>query len=441
MDYDIKDISLARKGRLRMEWAEMAMPVLKLIRRRFEKERPLKGMRLSACLHVTTETAALMRTLVAGGAQVALCASNPLSTQDDVAAYLVKELKMPVFAVKGEDSDTYYTHIQKALEFMPNMTMDDGADLVSSLHFIALKKWQEIPPSVRKWAKALSETKRKEMIRGLIGGTEETTTGVIRLRSMEQSGVLKFPIIAVNDAETKHFFDNRYGTGQSTIDGIIRATNRLIAGANFVVSGYGWCGKGLALRADGMGANVIVTEINPLRALEAVMDGYRVLPMAEAAPLGDIFCTVTGDVKVIRKEHFLNMKDGAVVANSGHFNVELDLEGLQKVTVSRRQVRDFVEEHKLKNGRKVYVLGEGRLINLASAEGHPSCVMDMSFANQALAAEYLVRNHRSLAKKVYQVPGAIDGEIARIKLLSMGIQIDNLTEEQKTYLASWEKGT
>jgi len=441
MDYDIKDISLARKGRLRMEWAEMAMPVLKLIRRRFEKERPLKGMRLSACLHVTTETAALMRTLVAGGAQVALCASNPLSTQDDVAAYLVKELKMPVFAVKGEDSDTYYTHIQKALEFMPNMTMDDGADLVSSLHFIALKKWQEIPPSVRKWAKTLSETKRKEMIRGLIGGTEETTTGVIRLRSMEQSGVLKFPIIAVNDAETKHFFDNRYGTGQSTIDGIIRATNRLIAGANFVVSGYGWCGKGLALRADGMGANVIVTEINPLRALEAVMDGYRVLPMAEAAPLGDIFCTVTGDVKVIRKEHFLNMKDGAVVANSGHFNVELDLEGLQKVTVSRRQVRDFVEEYKLKNGRKVYVLGEGRLINLASAEGHPSCVMDMSFANQALAAEYLVRNHRSLAKKVYQVPGAIDGEIARIKLLSMGIQIDNLTEEQKTYLASWEKGT
>jgi adenosylhomocysteinase len=441
MDYDVKDISLAKKGRLRMEWAEMAMPVLKLIRRRFEKERPLKGMRLSACLHVTTETAALMRTLVAGGAQVALCASNPLSTQDDVAAYLVKELKMPVFAVKGEDSDTYYTHIRKALEFMPNMTMDDGADLVSSLHFIALKKWQEIPPSVRKWAKTLSETKRKEMIRGLIGGTEETTTGVIRLRSMELSGVLKFPIIAVNDAETKHFFDNRYGTGQSTIDGIIRATNRLIAGANFVVSGYGWCGKGLALRADGMGANVIVTEINPLRALEAVMDGYRVLPMAEAAPLGDIFCTVTGDVKVIRKEHFLNMKDGAIVANSGHFNVELDLDGLQKVTVSRRQVRDFVEEYKLKNGRKVYVLGEGRLINLASAEGHPSCVMDMSFANQALAAEYLVRNHRSLAKKVYHVPGEIDGEIARIKLLSMGIQIDNLTEEQKTYLASWEKGT
>jgi adenosylhomocysteinase len=358
-----------------------------------------------------------------------------------VAAYLVKELKLPVFAVKGEDSEMYYTHIQRALAFMPNMTMDDGADLVSSLHFIALKKWQEIPPSVRKWAKALSEAKRREMIRGVLGGTEETTTGVIRLRSMEHARVLKFPIVAVNDAETKHFFDNRYGTGQSTLDGIIRATNRLIAGANFVVSGYGWCGKGLALRADGMGANVIVTEINPLRALEAVMDGYRVLPMAEAAPVGDIFCTVTGDVNVIRREHFLKMKDGAIVANSGHFNVELDLEGLRKVTLSRRVIRDFVEEYQLKNGRKVYVLGEGRLINLASAEGHPSSVMDMSFANQALAAEYLVRNHRSLAKRVYQVPREIDNEIARIKLLSMGIQIDELTEEQKTYLASWEKGT
>jgi len=441
MDYDIKDISLAEKGRLRMEWAEMAMPVLKLIRKRFEKDRPLRGVRLSACLHVTTETAALMRTLVAGGARVALCASNPLSTQDDVAAYLVKELKLPVFAVKGEDSETYYTHIQKALAFMPNMTMDDGADLVSSLHFIALKKWREIPPSVRTWAKALPEARRREMIRGVLGGTEETTTGVIRLRSMEDSRVLKFPIIAVNDAETKHFFDNRYGTGQSTMDGIIRATNRLIAGANFVVSGYGWCGKGLALRADGMGANIIVTEVNPLRALEAVMDGYRILPMAEAALVGDLFCTVTGDVKVIRKEHFLRMKDGAIVANSGHFNVELDLEGLRKVTVSRRLIRDFVEEFRLKNGRKVYVLGEGRLINLASAEGHPSSVMDMSFANQALAAEYLVRNHRSLAKKVYQVPTEIDQEIARIKLQSMGIRIDELTEGQRRYLASWEKGT
>jgi adenosylhomocysteinase len=441
MDYDIKDISLAEKGRLRMEWAEMAMPVLKLIRSRFEKEKPLNGMRLSACLHVTTETAALMRTLVAGGAHVTLCASNPLSTQDDVAAYLVKEVNLPVFAIKGEDNETYYTHIQKALAFMPNMTMDDGADLVSSLHFIALRKWDEIPTAIRKWAKALSEVKRREMLRGLIGGTEETTTGVIRLRSMERSRVLKFPIIAVNDAETKHFFDNRYGTGQSTLDGMIRATNRLMAGATFVVSGYGWCGKGLALRANGMGANVVVTEIDPLKALEAVMDGYRVLPMAEAAAEGDMFCTVTGDVKVIRREHFLKMKDGAVVANSGHFNVELDLEGLQKITASRRPIRDFVEEFQLKNGRKIYVLGEGRLINLASAEGHPSSVMDMSFANQALAAEYLVQQHRTLEKKVYPVPIKIDNEIARIKLASMGIRIDELTVEQKEYLASWEKGT
>ena len=441
MDYDIKDISLSEKGRRRMEWAEMAMPVLRVIRSRFEKEKPLSGIRLSACLHVTTETAALMRTLVAGGAKVALCASNPLSTQDDVAAYLAKELNLPVFAIKGEDSETYYTHIQKALAFMPNMTMDDGADLVSSIHFIALKKWDEIPTSVRRWCEGLSEGKRAELIRGVIGGTEETTTGVIRLRSMQDSGVLKFPIVAVNDAETKHFFDNRYGTGQSTIDGIIRATNRLMAGATFVVSGYGWCGKGLALRADGLGANVIVTEVNPLRALEAVMDGYRVLPMAEAAAVGDIFCTVTGDVNVIRREHFLKMKDGAIVANSGHFNVELDLDGLRQVTVSRRPIRDFVEEFQLNNGRKVYLLGEGRLVNLAAAEGHPSSVMDMSFANQALAAEYLVKHHQTLEKKVYQVPSEIDREIARMKLQSMGIRIDELTEEQKTYLASWEKGT
>ena len=325
MDYHIKDISLSEKGRLRMEWAEMAMPVSKLIRTRFEKEKPLKGIRLSACLHVTTETAVLMRTLLAGGAQVTLCASNPLSTQDDVAAYLVKDLNLPVFAIKGEDGDTYYSHIQKALAFFPNLTMDDGADLVSSFHFIALEKWGELSPGVRQWVEGLSRAKREEMVKGLIGGTEETTTGVIRLRSMERTGVLKFPIIAVNDAETKHFFDNRYGTGQSTIDGIIRATNRLIAGSTFVVSGYGWCGKGLAMRADGMGANVIVTEVNPLRALEAVMDGYRVIPMAQAAEEGDIFCTVSGNVNVIRKEHFLKMKDGAIVANSGHFNVELDL--------------------------------------------------------------------------------------------------------------------
>jgi adenosylhomocysteinase len=441
MDYDIRDIALAEKGRLRMEWAEMAMPVLRLIRSRFEKERPLNGIRLSACLHVTTETAALMRTLLAGGAQVALCASNPLSTQDDVAAYLVKELNLPVFAVKGEDSETYYTHIQKALAFMPNLTMDDGADLVSSLHFIALKKWGELPPSVRRWAEGLSQQKREEMVRGVMGGTEETTTGVIRLRSMERTGVLQFPIIAVNDAETKHFFDNRYGTGQSTIDGIIRATNRLLAGATFVVSGYGWCGKGLTMRAKGMGSNVIVTEVSPLRALEAVMDGYRVMPIDHAAEVGDIFCTVSGNVSVIRKEHFLKMKNGAIVANSGHFNVELDLEGLQGVTVSRRIIRDFVEEFHLNNGRRIYLLGDGRLVNLASAEGHPSSVMDMSFANQALAAEYLVKHHQTLEKKVYQVPTAIDQAIARMKLLAMGIEIDQLTKDQERYLASWEQGT
>jgi len=441
MDYDIKDISLAKKGRLRMEWAEIAMPVSKLIRSRFEKERPLKGLRLSACLHVTTETAVLMRTLLAGGAKLALCASNPLSTQDDVAAYLVKELNIPVFAIKGEDSKTYYNHIRMALTHFPNLTMDDGADLVSSLHFIALRKWKELSPSVRKWAEGLPALKRERMIEGVIGGTEETTTGVIRLRSMEKTGVLQFPIVAVNDAETKHFFDNRYGTGQSTIDGIIRATNRLMAGAAFVVSGYGWCGKGLAMRAKGMGANVIVTEVSPLRALEAVMDGYRVMPIAEAAEVGDIFCTVSGDVNVIRKEHFLKMKDGAIVANSGHFNVELDLEGLRQVTVSRKKIRDFVEEYRLRQGRRVYLLGEGRLINLASAEGHPSSVMDMSFANQALATEYLVKRHRKLEKKVYPVPFEIDQEIARIKLLSMGIRIDRLTKEQVHYLSSWEQGT
>ncbi len=441
MDYDVKDISLAEKGRLRVEWAEMAMPVSRLIRSRFEKEKPLKGMRLSACLHVTTETAVLMKTLLAGGAQLTLCASNPLSTQDDVAAYLVKELTLPVFAIKGEDSETYYAHIQKALAFHPHLTMDDGADLVSSLLFIALGKLGEFPPAIRKWAEGLSLHQRKEMTQGVIGGTEETTTGVIRLRSMEKNGVLQFPIIAVNDAETKHFFDNRYGTGQSTVDGIIRATNRLIAGAAFVVSGYGWCGKGLAMRADGMGANVIITEVNPLRALEAVMDGYRVMPISEAAEIGDIFCTVSGNVNVIRKEHFLKMKDGAIVANSGHFNVELDLGGLGETTLSRRKIRDFVEEFQLNNGRKIYLLGEGRLINLASAEGHPSSVMDMSFANQALAVEHLVRYNKRLEKKVYPVPSDIDQEIARMKLLSMGIHIDQLTEEQQHYLASWEKGT
>jgi adenosylhomocysteinase len=441
MDYDVKDISLADKGRLRVDWAEMAMPVLKLIRNRFEKEKPLRGVRLSACLHVTTETAVLMRTLLAGGMEVALCASNPLSTQDDVAAYLAKELKVPTFAIKGEDGDTYYAHIQKTLGFRPNLTMDDGADLVSSFHFIALEKWDELPPPVLKWARGLSPQERAEVIRGVVGGTEETTTGVIRLRSMEQSGVLRFPIIAVNDAETKHFFDNRYGTGQSTIDGIVRATNRLLAGSTFVVSGYGWCGKGLAMRAAGMGAKVVVTEVNPLRALEALMDGYQVMPMEEAAEKGDIFCTVTGNMSVVRKEHFLKMKDGAVVANSGHFNVELDLKGLETVAASRRIIRDFVEEFSLVNGRRVYVLGEGRLVNLAAAEGHPSSVMDMSFANQALSVEYLIKNYRGLEKKVHPVPADIDREIARMKLLSVGIQIDQLTEEQKHYLASWEMGT
>jgi adenosylhomocysteinase len=441
MDYDIKDISLAEKGRLRMEWAEMAMPVLRLIRGRFEKEKPLKGLRLSACLHVTTETAVLMSTLVAGGAGISLCASNPLSTQDDVAAYLVKELNLPVFAIKGEDGETYYTHIQKALAFSPHLTMDDGADLVSCLHFIALKKFGELPSAVRSWAEGLSSGQREEILRGVIGGTEETTTGVIRLRSMEKAGVLQFPVIAVNDAETKHFFDNRYGTGQSTVDGIIRATNRLLAGSTFVVSGYGWCGKGLAMRAAGMGANVVVTEVNPLRALEAVMDGYRVMPMSRAAEEGDIFCTVSGDVGVIRKEHFLRMKDGAIVANSGHFNVELDLEGLGEIAAARNVIRDYVEGFQLKNGRRIYVLGEGRLVNLASAEGHPSSVMDMSFANQALSVAYLVQYHHSLVKKVYPVPVDIDREIARMKLSSMGIEIDQLTHEQERYLASWEQGT
>lgn len=441
MEYDIKDISLADMGRLRVQWAEMAMPVSRLIGERFEREKPLKGIRLSACLHVTTETAVLIRTLLAGGAEVTLCASNPLSTQDDVAAYLVRYYDVPVFAIKGEDSETYYRHIQKALSFLPNITMDDGADLVSSLHFIALEKWEELSNSIRQWAKKLPSKSRNELIDGVIGGTEETTTGVIRLRSMERQGVLKFPVISVNDAETKHFFDNRYGTGQSTIDGILRATNRLLAGSTFVVSGYGWCGKGLAMRARGMGANVIITEVNPIRALEAVMDGYRVMPISKASEEGDIFCTVSGNIHVIRKEHFLKMKDGAIIANSGHFNVEIDIEGLIEIAQSRKKVRDFVEEFQLENGKRIYLLGEGRLINLASAEGHPSGVMDMSFANQALAVEYLVKNRGLLERKVYQIPEMIDREIAHLKLQSMGIEIDHLTEEQEKYLSSWEKGT
>jgi adenosylhomocysteinase len=395
-----------------------SMPVLKLIQRRFQRQKPLKGVRLAACLHVTTETAALMMTLQAGGAEARVCASNPLSTQDDVAASLVNHDEIPVFAIKGEDKDTYYRHIHAALATKPQITMDDGADLVTTLH-----------------------SERKELLPGILGGTEETTTGVIRLRSMAEKGVLQYPIIAVNDANTKHLFDNRYGTGQSTIDGIVRATNRLLAGSNFVVSGYGWCGRGVAMRAAGMGARVIVTEVDPLRALEAVMDSYQVMPMATAAPLGDFFCTLTGDIHVLRSEHFEAMKDGAIVCNSGHFNVEIDLDSLAQMTVARREIRDFVEEFTLGDGRRLYVLGEGRLINLAAAEGHPSSVMDMSFANQALCSEYMVRHAASLKKEVYRVPTVIDREIARLKLASMGIQVDILTEEQEKYLHSWEMGT
>lgn len=417
-DHDVKDLSLASKGLLRLEWAWKTMPVLASIEKRFEKEKPLKGQRLAACLHVTTETGNLARVLKAGGAEVALCASNPLSTQDDVAAAVVKHYGIPVYAIKGESNDVYYDHLRKTVALQPTITMDDGADLVSLLH-----------------------KDHKDLIPKIIGGTEETTTGVIRLRSMAAEGVLRYPVIAVNDADTKHLFDNRYGTGQSTIDGIIRATNRLLAGMNFVTCGYGYCGKGVAKRAAGMGAQVIVTEVDPVRALEAVMDGYQVMPMAEAAKVGDVFCTVTGDISVIRWEHFEQMKDGAIVANSGHFNVEIDLDMLSKKAKSRREVRDFVEEFQLPNGRCVYVLGEGRLINLASAEGHPSSVMDMSFANQALAAEFMAKNHSKLEKKVYGVPKEIDREIAALKLASMGMRIDTLTAEQTKYLNAWEHGT
>ncbi len=418
MDYDIKDLSLAEKGKLRVEWAVKSMPVLQLIQKQFAKEKPLKGIRLAACLHVTTETAALMQTLQAGGAELRLCASNPLSTQDDVAAFLAKDLEIPIFAIKREDNQTYYKHIYSVLNLKPTITMDDGADLVSILH-----------------------SERKDLLTGIIGGTEETTTGVIRLRAMAEKGVLQYPIIAVNDANTKHFFDNRYGTGQSTIDGIIRATNRLLAGSVFVVCGYGWCGRGVAMRAQGMGANLVITEVDPLKALEAVMDGFRVMPMSEAAPLGDIFCTLTGNIQVIREEHFLQMKDGAIVANSGHFNVEIDLTALERLSQGKRLIRDFVEEFSLKNGKKIYLLGEGRLINLAAAEGHPPSVMDMSFANQALSAEFLVQSRGTLQKKVHGVPQAIDQEIARLKLESMGIRIDRITDSQKKYLSSWEVGT
>lgn len=418
MHYDIKDLSLAEPGALRIEWAEQEMPVLRLIKQRFEREKPLAGVRIAACLHVTTETANLMKTLKAGGAEVALCASNPLSTQDDAAASLAKHDGIAVFAIKGEDKETYYRHINQSLDFKPHITMDDGADLVSTLH-----------------------SDRRDLLEHIIGGTEETTTGVIRLRAMAQDGVLAYPIIAVNDAYTKHLFDNRYGTGQSTIDSLLRATNLLLAGRKFVVIGYGWCGRGVATRAKGMGAHVIVCEINPLRALEASMDGFEVMPLEKAAAAGDIFITVTGNIHVLREEHFRLMKSGAVVANTGHFNVEIDIPALQKMSSGQRVVRPFVEEYTLQDSRKIYLLGEGRLINLAAAEGHPASVMDMSFANQALSAEYIKQQAQNLGKQVHSVPEELDRQVASLKLQALGIRIDTLTAEQEHYLNSWEMGT
>jgi adenosylhomocysteinase len=418
MDYDIKDLALAKKGKLRIEWAGRFMPVLAHIKKKFAKDKPLKGIKLAACLHVTSETANLMETLKLGGATVALTASNPLSTQDDVSASLVKHYKIPVFAIKGEENKTYYQHINQALNNNPQITMDDGADLVSTIH-----------------------AKRRKLLDHIIGGTEETTTGVIRLKSMANEKVLEYPIIAVNDANTKHLFDNQYGTGQSTIDGILRATNILLAGLNFVVVGYGWCGRGLALRASGAGAKVIVCEVDPLRALEAVMDGYQVMSLKEAARVGDVFVTVTGDKTVITKEHFAKMKDGAIVANSGHFNVEIDIPSLEELSKRKRKIREYVEEYTLKSGRKIYLLGQGRLINLAAAEGHPAVVMDMSFANQAKSALFLLQKGNKLENKVYPVPREIDNDIARMKLKSLGITIDKLTPEQRKYLAGWEEGT
>lgn len=418
MKYDIKDKKLARQGKLRIEWAERFMPVLRLIRKRFIKEKPLKGVKIACCLHVTTETANLMITLKAGGAQPYLCASNPLSTQDDVAASLVKDYQVPVFAIRGESNRMYYSHINSCLDAKPWLTMDDGADLVTQLH-----------------------TKRRKQAPDIIGGSEETTTGVIRLKSMEKKNMLLFPMLAVNDSKTKYFFDNRYGTGQSTLDGIMRSTNILLSGANIVIAGYGWCGRGVANRARGMGANVIVTEVDSLKALEATMDGFRVMPMKKAASIGDVFITMTGDINVITKEHFLLMKDGALVANSGHFNVEIDIASLDKIARKVRTIRANVQEFTLAGGKRVFLLGEGRLINLAAAEGHPASVMDMSFANQALGAEYLFNNGNRLEHRVYPVPARIDNFIARLKLQSMGIRIDKLTREQKQYLVSWEIGT
>ncbi len=418
VECDVKDMALADLGKRRTEWVFQSMPVLQTIRKQFIKTQPLAGVRISACLHVTSETANLMITLKDGGASVVLCASNPLSTQDDVAATLVRDNGISVYAIKGESNDVYYSHITAAAEHRPNLTMDDGADLVHMLH-----------------------TKRQELLADVIGGTEETTTGVIRLRAMAKEGVLRYPIVAVNDAYTKHLFDNRYGTGQSTLDGVIRATNVLLAGLNVVVAGYGWCGRGVAMRARGMGANVIVTEVDPTKALEALMDGYRVMSMHEAAVIGDVFVTVTGNKHVIARDHFEKLKNGAILANSGHFNVEIDLEALNKLASSHRQTREFVEEYALRDGRRIYVLGEGRLINLAAAEGHPASVMDMSFANQALASEYMVKNHATLEKKVYSVPEALDKQVAKMKLEAVGVKIDRLTVEQEHYLASWGEGT
>ena len=438
--YDIKDQTLADEGKRRTEWSERSMPVLRQIRARFAKEQPLKGVKLSACLHVTTETANLMITLRAAGAEIALCASNPLSTQDDVAAHLVRDHGVHVYAIKGEDNQTYYTHIAQALAFGPQMTQDDGADLVGALHMIALNRLDDLAPPIRSWVEGLSPAERKALVAAVRGSTEETTTGVIRLKAMAKEGILQFPIIAVNDSNTKHMFDNRYGTGQSTLDGVVRATNLLLAGSTVVVAGYGWCGRGVASRARGAGAHVIVTEIDPLPALEARMDGFEVMAMADAAPRGDLFITLTGNIHVIRPEHFSTMKDGAIVCNSGHFNVELDLDGLARISSGRRQVREMVEEFVVK-GRRIMVLGEGRLINLAAAEGHPASVMDMSFANQALAAEVLAKEAGTMTKAVHRLPPAVDQEIARLKLQAMGIAIDTLTAEQVQYLASWDAGT
>jgi adenosylhomocysteinase len=418
MEYDVRDLKMAPQGRLKIEWAGRFMPVLDSIKKRFAREKPLRGLRISACLHVTSETGNLMEALKLGGADVRLTASNPLSTQDDVAAAIVKDMRLPVFAIKGENNTTYYRHIIKAIDHHPQITMDDGADLVSTIH-----------------------SRRRALLKNVIGGTEETTTGVIRLRSMAAKGVLDYPIIAVNDANTKHLFDNRYGTGQSTIDGILRATNILLAGLHFVIAGYGWCGRGLAARAKGAGAKVIICEVDPLRALEAVMDGFEVMPIDTAASIGDVFVTVTGDKTVLTRRHFVKMKDGAIVANAGHFNVEIDIPALGSLAKRKRRVREFVEEYELRSGRKIYLLGDGRLINLAAAEGHPAMVMDMSFANQALSILYLHRKGQTLGKEVYSVPREIDEQIARLKLRSMGIKIDRLTAEQKRYLAAWEEGT